>query len=377
MVNWEERLTAFEDIEAFEAAYEAENGIPPYNVSHWNPERSFVSSLPVGPIFRAPASPFQYVFSYELPKTLKEAIAEKLGFCTSKAVVLAPSGTSANLLALCLLKLQGKRRLVISAPTYFQVPIAAQDLGLEVKTLANCRMNGEWQIEDLSNLDHDTDALWVTNPMHGFGEPFSNQSLDELASFLASRGTVVADECFCPNGQELARKLGKYEAYIGTYSPHKSVCMNGVKLGVIVTNELYTEALEQRSDIWAGPLTRMAIGDAEHFLSTNFDDINRGVRARLVESQTATNAICNDLGVRLVGQDGVYRSIYIDHIAQELEQDGGFLRSLIHKTGTSFIPLHLNYGPRGAPFGLRVNLARNCRHYRSALTRLLSTIAKR
>lgn len=346
--------------------------MPPYNVSLWDPEPSFIQSVGIVPELRGPSSPFEYVFSYKLPSELKQAITFKLGYSAPRAALLTPSGTAANLIALSLAKLLGRKRLWIYFPAYFQVPIVAQGIGLEVISVPSIWPPRGWKI--LDGLDPNVDAVWLTHPMHGFGNTMEADSVAALASYMESGGLVLADECFCPNGMELSRLLGNAPGFVGTYSPHKSVCMNGVKLGIVIADSSQIDTLEQRSDVWAGPLTRMAVADAEHFLSDNYDSLAWSLDLKLRAAEYALERICIDFDCGLLGTNGLYRGICVRGLSPELEQSEVFIHQIIHASGTSFITLHLNYGPSDLSFGFRINLARWCTKMEAALIRLLRTL---
>jgi len=355
-----------------EAEYEAMNGISPYNVSLWDPELSFIQSVGIVPNLRGPSSPFEYVFSYNLPSELKQAISSKLGYSTPRATLLTSSGTTANLVALSLVRLLGRRRLWIYLPAYFQVPIVAQNIGLEVISVPSMWPPQVWKI--LEGLDPNVDAVWLTHPMHGFGNTMGADSIAALANYMEAGGLVLADECFCPNGMELSRHLGKDPSFVGTYSPHKSVCMNGVKLGIVIADSSQVETLEQRSDVWAGPLTRMTVADAEHFLSDNYDELAWNLESKLRVAESALERICINFDCGLLGTSGVYRAVCVRGLPPELEQSEVYIRQIVHASGTSFIPLHLNYGPSELSFGFRINLARWCIKMEAALIRLLRVL---
>lgn len=368
------RQYSFQQLELAEAEYEAAHGVAPYNISSWNPDPSFVGALGIQPTLRVPSSPFEYVFSYRVAPDLKSEIACKLGYADPHAVLLTPSGTAANLVVLNLLRQLSKTRLWIVLPAYFQIPIAAQEVGFEV--IWNHAQFGAdgWRLPEMPGLTAETDVVWVTHPIYGVGHPFAAESVDSLATHMAGGGLVVADECLCPVGTELSRQLGHRNGFIGTYSPHKSVCMNGVKLGVVVADLAHLETLEYLSDVWAGPLTRMSIADAEHFLSDNFDHMASAIREKIVVSGDALHAICERFGCTLLGTSGPYRSVRVNGVPRQLEMSLDYVSRLIQATGTSFIPSHVNLGPIDAPFSFRVNLTRQSVSMEAALSRLLEAI---
>jgi histidinol-phosphate/aromatic aminotransferase/cobyric acid decarboxylase-like protein len=342
----------------------------------WDPEPNFVGTLGVQPTLRVPSSSFEYVFSYRVALDLKNEVSSKLGFAGPHAVLLSPSGTAANLVVLNLLRQLGKKRLWIVLPAYFQIPIAAGDVGFEVICHhAQFGVDG-WGLPEMPGLDAATDVVWVTHPIYGFGYQFASESRDALEKYLEVGGLVVADECLCPTGTELSRHLGRYSGFIGTYSPHKSVCMNGVKLGVVVADPVHLETLEYLSDVWAGPLTRMSIADTQHFLSSNFDHLAMATQAGLADADQALRAICERFGCTLLGALGPYRSVRVNGVSRQLEMSLDYVSQLIHATGTTFIPSFMNLGPTDAPFSFRVNLSRRSAAMEAALTRLLDAIRK-
>jgi histidinol-phosphate/aromatic aminotransferase/cobyric acid decarboxylase-like protein len=372
----ETRQFSFEQLELAEAEYEARHGIAPFNVSLWDPSPDFIGRLGVQPVLRVPNSPFEYVFSYRVPPTLKCEIAKKLGYSDDRAVLLTPSGTAANLVVLNLLRQLGKNRLRIVLPAYFQVPIAAQEIGFEVSYNHAREGDSGWITPDLSAFDPRIDVVWLTHPIYGVGDTFSPSAIQALLGYMTAGGLVVGDECLCMVGTEMGRQLGRHVGFIGTYSPHKSVCMNGVKLGAIVAAPGHLEALENLSDIWAGPLTRMSVADAEHFLSSNFDEMQVAVEAQLMLSEAALRSVCSRFDCVLLGTNGPYRTLRINGVSRDLELSLSYVSRLIHDTGTSFIPSFVNLGPPNVPFSFRVNLARWGIPMEGALKRLLGAIRR-
>jgi len=348
--------------------------VAPFNVSLWDPGTDFIGKLGVQPALRIPSSPFEYAFSYRAPPLLKREFAEKLGFNEERVVLLTPSGTAANLVALNLLRQRGVQRLRVILPAYFQVPIAAQGIGFDVACEYALEGGMGWTVADLSTVDPQLDAVWITHPIYGVGDTFSADARRSLLAFMDAGGLVAADECLCMVGTEICRQLGHHPGFIGSYSPHKSVCMNGVKLGAVVTDAQHLAVLENLSDIWAGPLTRMSLADAEHFLSSNFDLMQAAVEARLSSSQLAVKSVAERFGCTLQGSTGPYRSLRVTGVSRELELSLDYVSKLIHETGTSFIPSFVNLGTPQAPFSFRVNLARWGVAMNAALNRLLAAI---
>jgi len=368
------RQFSFQQLELAEAEYIAHHGIAPFNVSLWDPAPDFIDGLGIQPILRVPNSPFEYVFSYLAPSALKREVANKLGYSDERAVLLTPSGTAANLVVLNLLRQLGKDRLRIVLPAYFQVPVAAKDIGFEVTCDHAQGGDSGWTAPDLSALDPQIDVVWITHPIYGIGDTFSPGTMQALLAYMAAGGLVVGDECLCTVGSEVGRQLGRHVGFIGTYSPHKSVCMNGVKLGVVIAAPRHLEALENLSDIWAGPLTRMSLADAEHFLSPNFDEMQLAVEARLIASEASLRDICKRFDCTLLGTKGPYRTLRVNGVPRNLELSLSYVSQLIYYTGTSFIPSFVNLGPPDLPFSFRVNLTRWGTPMEAALNRLLGTI---
>jgi hypothetical protein len=92
--------------------------------------------------------------------------------------LLTPSGTAANLVVLNLLRQLGRTRLWIVLPAYFQIPIAAKELGFEV--ISNHAQPGVdgWILPEMPGLTAKTDAVWLTHPIYGVGHPFAAKSIE-------------------------------------------------------------------------------------------------------------------------------------------------------------------------------------------------------
>jgi histidinol-phosphate/aromatic aminotransferase/cobyric acid decarboxylase-like protein len=350
------------------------HGIRPYNVSHWNPEAGFMSKAGIQPKLRSPAQPFEYVFSYRIDAELKSAIAKTLGYKAQRAVVLTTNGTSANLTAMTLLKALGRSRLHIILPVYFQVPIAALEMGLHRSGVYAFQTNDGWSIPELSSLSPATDAVWLTNPIYGMGDRFSDSAVNELTRYMESGGLVVLDECQSSVAEMLSQRMGEATNLIATYSPQKAVLLNAVKLGVVVAAPNHLARLEDLSDVWSGSLTRMAVADAEHLISSDFLELSERLSVALSASMREVSEICKVFECNLKGSNGPFRTLTIDRLPQRFEYSREFLAKIIESSGASLIPTTINYGSDQLPFSFRVNLGRDGVELRSALSRLMTAL---
>lgn len=370
-----------DEIEAMAARWQASKGRSPINISHWNPSDEFLRSLQA---LVAPASlldplwslqrfdPMPYRHSRGLPAT--QAVLRKLGFAGEDAAVLiTENGTTSISTVANWLKLHNVEEVTLLSPSYFTTAHSLRRLGIAVKELALERSaDGTYRLP--IGLDvQPGEALWLTNPVYSTGLYALEQSCDALRQ-IADAGTyIVADESLALRPTVIAQTLGGHENFAGIYTPHKSICMNGMKFSAVVTHPRHQATLEDWADVLSGGLSLSATIAVQHFVTASFDECRAAVarllrktrdwHIDLVRSFEGTIAVDSN-------SEGHFIMAYLPRFAAELRHRIDFLEGILVETGCILIPGFRSGFDERSGFCFRINLARDSGAFREAVERL-------
>ena len=372
-----------DEIEAMAARWQASEGRSPINISHWNPSDDFLRRLHT---LVAPASPFDplrclqscdpmpYRHSRDLPTT--QAVLRKLGFASQDAAALiTENGTTSISTVANWLKLHDVEEVTLLSPSYFTTAHSLRRLGMVVKELPLERgTDGIYRLP--TGLDVPPgEALWLTNPVYSTGLYALEQSCDALRQ-IADAGTfIVADESLALRPTAIAQTLGGHENFVGIYTPHKSICMNGMKFSAVVTHPRHQATLDDWADVLSGGLSLSATIAVQHFVTASFDECRaafarllrktRAWHSELVRSFNGTVAVDSD-------SEGHFIMAYLPRFAAELRHRIDFLEEILAETGCILIPGFRSGFDERSGFCFRINLARDSDAFRVTVERLYS-----
>jgi aspartate/methionine/tyrosine aminotransferase len=368
-------------IESLMSQWRVDHGIAPVNVSHWNPSNEFLQNLqtrvPPSPILNPLTSlqtcdPIPYRYSQGLPST--EAVLSKLGFSADRVgALITENGTTSISTVANWLKLNGVTEVTLLTPYYYATSYSLRRLGLSVREIALERTaGGAYRLPgDLAMQSHQT--LWVTNPVYSTGL-YSLEASCDLLRRIADAGTiVVADESLALRPTAIARCLGGHDNFVGIYTPHKSICMNGVKFSIVVVHPRHQATLEDWAEVLSGGLSLSAIIAIQHFVSSSID----GYRESFSQLMRRTRDWHVDLvdgfdgTVKLdAGSEGHFVMAYVPGLIAKLGSRIDFLAEILQETGCILVPGFHSGFPERSGFCFRINLARDSEAFRDALRRL-------
>lgn len=366
--------------------YQSKYGIGPFDVSHWDPSDQTIQSLLKH--LKLPASPLPIPYIYSDPDR-KPRILERLGFNSgNQTCSFVQSGTNATVLAAWWLRSLGIKRVLVLCPAYFSVFYSFEMVGITGRRLYLHREKGNWRFpteEILGELKDNPGltAVWVTNPVYCTGNYCSETDVAFLNLLLRLGAAVVTDECLCLNGREIGGRLAWSDRFVGVYSPHKSVSINAVKFAAIVATAQHEKFFDRWSDVVVGNLTASSYSAISHFSDgENFSDflaefVNHIDSARKTVVQIINNARSVETDSNSIGH---YISCYASDVPASRGRDSEFLRELVWETGAVVTPGTNNHFPAEVGFSFRINLARACPQFFSALhrtIRFLDTVGQR
>ncbi len=363
-------------LERIEDAYAKRFGVAPFNISYWDPSEEFTEQMRAhleAPIMDALLS---YRFSYQIKET--DPVIAKLGGVTGlHGGLFTPSCTSSILCVLNWLKSRKKKHIIALCPAYFSLFQACRHFNITIQPVYMKRQDGGFVLPPPnSHIWRKPTVLWLTSPIYGAGVYLSPADIIFIKGLLQSGWTVIVDECLTLPGEELIRKFGGHPNFISIYSPHKSICVNGMKFSVIAFNVKHLDFMERWADIWYGGIAYSSSLAIMHFLSTNFDDyLSRFLQEiahqrRIVDQLCANGHIETDSEAR-----GHFVSCYFPTISSRLGNSRIFLEELVNATGGSIITGNRSRFGRELGFSFRINLARGGPRFEPTLARIVDYVS--
>jgi len=365
-------LALLQDLEKIEADYKSRFGSPPYNLSHWDPSNRIQERLLSSLELPIPVSEIPYCFSYELEEL--PSIIVGLGCNTnSTGCLVTPSGSASIQCVLSFFRSLGVKSIAALCPCYFTVPYACQQLNINLTRIYLRRSSDGFEVPDIPSMSS-FDAIWITNPVYCAGVYPSAEYDSLVAETIAAGSFVVVDECLCEPGLEMVRKWGKEENFLSIVSPHKSLCINGLKFSAILMPKVHLGIFDQWADIQYGCLSPTNHLAVRHYLSGNFALIQAKVRSTAATEAAFAASVCDSLSNLEYDCDavGYLRTYYAGHIPGSRATDVSTLSTIIDGCGVSLIPGQRNHFSTDIPFCLRVNLMRSGSEFRGAFSRLLN-----
>jgi aspartate/methionine/tyrosine aminotransferase len=362
-------------LEELAEEYEDQNGSAPFNLSHWDPSDQTVKALLKH--LRLPPLPsgIPYIYSYVEGK---QEVLRRLGFhLTTRRCGFVQAGTTAMLLAVWWLKALGIDRVLILCPTYFPVFYDCEVMNLNCTPIYMRREGRRWFLprDELVAAVRESPSktsLWVTNPVFCTGSYLHEPDVALLDSLLAEGAAVVADECLAMNGREMGGSLGRHGRFLGLYSPHKAVSINSAKFAAAVFDTEYEDFFDGWADVLAGGLSASSYSSILHFLGDNYSEFQSAFTAHVEAARERVVKVLRDHGDSFDTDEtstGHFMTCYAAKLAGDLGDDKQFLRRLVFDTGAILIPGVRNHFSRGICFNFRINLARECPQFYSALHR--------
>jgi aspartate/methionine/tyrosine aminotransferase len=302
------------------------------------------------------------------------AVIAKLGANPeNNSGVFTPSTTTSILCVLNWLKSQARHRIVVACPAYFSLFHAARRFGIATRPVYLRRSATGFQLGPaVGRLGKTPGVLWLTNPVYGAGVYLENDDIALVNQLLTKGWTVIADECLALSGRELVRQLGHHPNFVGIYSPHKGVCMNGVKFSAVVFHTQHQAFMERWADVWYGGLGASNSLALAHFLSANFDGYATAFTTMIGRLRTLFDTTCRQ---ELVEVDpraaGHFVSCYFPNVPARLGSSASFLRRVVYETGGSLITGNRSRFHPTCGLSFRVNLARGGPRFAATLHRLI------
>jgi hypothetical protein len=203
---------------------------------------------------------------------------------------------------------------------------------------------------------------------------YSLENSIDAVSAMADRGTlIVLDETLALTPTLFARKLRGKRNVIGIYTPHKSVCINGLKFSIVAFHSDLEDFFDDWGDVLFGGLSISSIAAIAHFVSSEFDRYRDAFLSSIERTRKWHSELLAPYQSR-IKTDGVSRghflTVYFPSLKAELGTSLPFIEGTIEATGAAFIPGNRSGFDPTSGLCFRVNLAQDSPRFRGALARV-------
>ncbi len=371
-------LQLLDDIEAIAEAYETKYGLPPCNISNWDPSKDSIELNLHATLPPIAGDGKNYIFSYTVSD--QSGLRLALNYANDQWRSLISHSGSASIVVICnWLRAMGSKNILILGPRYFTVPHCLNAMGIGFETKHCKRTKDGYVLPDIFEED-DFDGIWVTNPIYGTGVYFSDNELTSLQQHWTSKNKFfVLDECLATFDRYIGPKLQPHPKTTIVAAPHKSICVNAYKFAISVFEKSQLEHFEHWSDVWLGCLPQSSHQAIEHFRGGGFLNYQSQFYDFISSSNIEFLNLTNFFSEADVDKNafGYFRSVYFKDLSSDLGADKEFLRTAFFDTGAMFIPGNRNELDPNAGLSFRVNLAAFDTEARGAYLRLLHWLASK
>lgn len=367
-------ISLFDEIDDLARDYERNGRGTPIRVSHWDPSREMLDRI--GPL-RLPSfstDPRPYRYSYLVKRNFGlNGVLRKIGFRSDEMRGhIVENSTSAITLVANWLKARGIIEVALVTPSYFTPRHNLQQLGIRTREVRLKFANGKYALPDELPEGRGM-AIWLTNPVYSTGVHLPKKELLRIKGIAESGTIVVADEALSPLPKTLARDFDGHPNFVGIYSPHKAICVNGFKFSLVAFHASAGDSFDHWADVVCGGLSVAAEAAIKHFLDHQFDEYTRKFGRAVNEARTWHDALVSRFANSLYSDEpstGHFLAVHFPAHNAALGTDIKFHRSLLAETGCSIIPGQMHEFDPALGLSFRVNLARHSGPFERGVERL-------
>lgn len=360
--------TIFQILHPLSCKYKDIHGIRPFNLSTWNCSEEFINKMtPYLAVPPSSANLFNYFYTDMLPVE-KVALLDRLGFDPQlKDGIITSNGTSSLSLFTNWLNHQNFKKLHVVDAYYFSVAQNCKLHGIDIDLL---------QMGDINDNDnYHNEVFLFTNPYYSLGVSLPQTHIDVIAKILENNWVAV-DECLANKGDELSHIFGNHPHFIGIYSPHKTVCLNGLKFSFIVFPKEFELFFAQSIDYLNGSISSSSLSGIKHYLSDNFDLYQQLFQKNIYSTHLFVKELLSEYPTMRYTGDGhhYFATIFVSGIETAISTDESWIWNIIEKSAAIFIPGYYNNYPNDGRFCFRINLTQDSTLFRKSLRCLLDVL---
>ena len=355
---WE--LLTLEAFEELHAVFAHKFGHSPAYISHWDPlddeACAIAKQLHVPPTI----DPVRYLYPNDGDGP--SMVQSCLGYPTSRKVIITPSSTSSTVVTLTLAARLGIRRIILVQPFYFATLRVVEILDLQPRLWPAQRgSNGFWlEPLDQHSIGPET-AVWITDPLYCTGHSLLDRSREVLDDCLEQGALIILDQSLSnPTVSETAGSLVDHDRCWVVGSPHKGICVNGVKFSYLSVPVDLVDIGRHFSDVLCGGASSSNVLAVEQFVRGDVSRAWHAILPLLTQRKAWLSSQvdqCDAIEID-TATSGHFVSCYFQGLSADREQSERLVADVLDKTGMLVIPGNRAYFAETLGFNFRVNLLR-------------------
>lgn len=352
-----------------------QTGISPVNVSTWNSgdqyQRSLLEVLNLSKV----DSIANYIYSYDIPNTLKESLLHKINRTSStNSCAFFTSATSAISSIAMISYKKAIKKVVIVQPSYYTVQECFKsynDIDVVSISLLYSEKDCLYHIPIDKFNTIEADVIWLTQPVFSTGVYLLVHEISELCNRFP---LVVIDCSLCSLNQiQLLSKVTPQNTII-IGSPHKLIGLNSLKFCYVVGSNKFIDELEDIIDIHFGSLPITVPIALSHFLSKNFELCFNVTETYILGLRKKCEEIYKSFTSNIFYNSnscGIYGMILVNDSILNQVVSSSELYKIFSQTFVAFIP-EITYDIHPNTCGFRVNYTLNDNILIPAIGKLLT-----
>ncbi len=368
------RLSRIDDIGALKKRYMEKYKTDPINVSDWAISKEFYNRISGVLNIHHDNSIIDYIYSYSLNRQVISDIQNKTGDMSSERTCIVFPNNTISIVNICnLLRAKNLTKVAILQPAYFSIEFCLDTYHISHYSFCVMRENGYYSVPIEKIINSGCKTIFLTSPIYSTGIYYSPSEILKIEQLLNNGFLVVADESFCLNGNELISRLYDYNNFIGIYSPHKSIGINGLKFSIVDCHIQYWDFFEQWLDVLCGNLPFSTLSAISHFLSDNYVDCMKEFLAYTSSQQRkATNILQMYHNVEYdKSATGSLLTVYIKNMTCGQISDLSYIESVLAHAHALYYPGSLNGFSSEIGACFRINMTLSNSDFLGGLARIL------
>lgn len=368
-------ISYIDEVEEIISTVTLQTGITPVNISTWNSGEQYQRSLLETLNLSKADNIANYIYSYDIPKTLKESLLHKINRTSNaNSCAFFTSATSAISSIAMISYKRAIKKVVVLQPSYYTVQECFKsynDIDVVSISLSYSKKDCLYHIpiDKFNNIE--AGVIWVTQPVFSTGVYLSVHEISELCN---KSPLVVIDCSLCSLNQIqlLSKTAPKNIIIIGC--PHKIIGLNSLKFCYVVGSNEFIDELEDIIDIHFGSLPVTIPIALSHFLSRNFESCTNITETYISRMRKKCEEIYKSFTPNIFYNSnscGIYGMILVNDSTLNRVVSCSELYKIFSRTLVAFIP-EITADMHPNTYGFRVNYTLNDNILLPAIGKLLT-----
>lgn len=370
------RLNFIEKLEQIIEDHEKTHYSKVINVSGWQSNDEYCDLILKKFSYENKGNYLNYVYSYNIPLNIKEAIKFKLGAHSSYTIHFTQNNTISIILAANFAKKIGLKKIGVLSPFYFSIRNSFIEFGLNIEEIPMERNDGIYYIPQNIIEKKNYDMLIITDPVFCTGQILSNKCTEYIKNFLRKGKFLLSDECLNLSGNEWVRKTEGN--IIAIYSPHKLISLNGFKFSCLIFPKKYEKFFNQWEDIFSGNMSLTNENAIYHYLSNNYNILYNDCQQHIEFAKENIVSILKNYSDFYLDPktSGGYICVYNKKLSYKKTKTLSFFKQLIRETDSLFMHSFLHGFSKEIGFCFRLNLFAYNNSFKISFIKILNYLSK-